>query len=107
MEGIPPRLTIVTLGVRQMSTLRAFYTGLGWPDQPGASDQHCMYLLGGTLLALYPIDDLPAEDAPDEPLTKRSWGGHTFSLNVDERAQFDAVVRAIIANGARKDGQVV
>src|SRR3546814_132172 len=107
MEGIPPRLTIVTLGVRQMSTLRAFYTGLGWPEQPGASDQHCMYLLGGTLLALYPIDDLAAEAAPGEPLTKRSWGGHTFALNVDERDQVDEVVRAMCAKGARKVGQVV
>src|SRR3546814_13049896 len=87
MEGIPPRLTIVTLGVRQMSTLRAFYTGLGWPEQPGARDQHCMYLLGGTLLALYPIADLAAEAAPGETLTQRSRGGHTFAPTADERDQ--------------------
>src|SRR3546814_14153991 len=66
-----------------------------------------MYLLGGTLLALYPIDDLAAEAAPGEPLTKRSWGGHTFALNVDERDQVDEVVRAMCAKGARKVGQVV
>src|SRR3546814_11315425 len=66
-----------------------------------------MYLLGGTLLALYPIDDLAAEAAPGEPLTKRSWAGHTFALNVDERDQVDEVVRAICAKAARKVGQVV
>src|SRR3546814_11448490 len=103
MEGIPPRLTIVTLGVRQMSTLRAFYTGLGWPEQPGASDQHCMYLLGGTLLALYPTADLAAEAAPGEPLTKPSWGGHIFAPHVAARDPVTEVGPARVAEGGHKD----
>ena len=85
----------------------AFYTGLGWAEQPGASDQFCAYLLGGVLLALYGIDDLAHEAAPGEPLTKHGWGGHTFALNVDERDQVDEVVRAMVAAGARKVGQVI
>jgi uncharacterized protein len=63
MGAIPPRLTFVTLGVRDMPTMRGFYTGLGWTQQPGASDQFCSFLLGGVLLALYGIDDLAAEAA--------------------------------------------
>lgn len=106
MDRIPARLSIVTLGVRQMPTMRSFYTGLGWPEQPGSSDQHVSYLLGGVLLALYAVDDLAAEAAPGEPLTKHGWGGHTFALNVDERDQVDQVVRLLQAKGARKVGQV-
>jgi uncharacterized protein len=107
VSQVPPRLTFVTLGVREMPTMRGFYTGLGWAEQPGASDQFCAFLLGGVLLALYGIDDLAHEAAPGEPLTKHGWGGHTFALNVDEREQVDEVVRAMVSAGARKVGQVV
>jgi uncharacterized glyoxalase superfamily protein PhnB len=107
MTEVPARLSFVTLGVRQMSTMRAFYAGLGWTEQPGASDQFCAFLLSGVVLALYGIDDLAAEAAPGEPLAKHGWGGHTFALNVEGPEQVDDVVRAMTAAGARKVGQVV
>jgi catechol 2,3-dioxygenase-like lactoylglutathione lyase family enzyme len=106
MDSIPARLSAVTLGVRSMATMRGFYRGLGWPEQPGASDQFCSFLLGGVLLALYSVDDLAAEAAPGEPLAKHGWGGHTFALNVDQRDDVDEVVRSLTAAGARKVGQV-
>jgi len=106
MDAIPARLSVVTLGVREMSLMRSFYTGLGWVEQPEASDQWCAYLLGGTVLALYGIDDLAAEAAPGEPLSKHGWGGHTLALNVETRDAVDEVVRAMVAAGARKVGQV-
>lgn len=104
---IPARLSVVTIGVRDMPTMRAFYSGLGWAEQPGAGDQFCAYLLGGVVLALYGLDDLAQEAAPGEPLTKHGWGGHTLALNVDERHQVDEVARAVVAAGGRKVGQVV
>lgn len=107
MGAVPARLTVVTLGVREMPRMRAFYSGLGWPLQPGASDQFCAFLVGGVLLALYGIDDLALEAAPGEPLTKHGWGGHTLALNVDTGDEVDEVVRAMVAAGARKVGQVV
>ena len=93
---IPARLSIVTLGVRDMAAMRAFYRGLGWPEQPGAGEQFASYHVGGVLLALYALDDLAQEAAPGEPLAKHGWGGHTFALNVDERDQVDDVVRAMV-----------
>ena len=105
--AIPARLSIVTLGVRDMAAMRGFYKGLGWPEQPGGGEQFASYLVGGVLLALYGLDDLAQEAAPGEPLAKHGWGGHTFALNVDERDQVDDVVRAMVAAGARKVGQVV
>lgn len=107
MTAVPARLSVVTLGVRDMPRMQAFYRGLGWEAQPGASDQFCAFLLGGALLALYAIDDLASEAAPGEPLTKHGWGGHTFALNVDEAPQVDEVVQAMVSAGARKVGQVV
>lgn len=106
MAAVPHRLSLVTLGVRDMPRMQGFYKGLGWPPLPSASDQFCAFLLGGVVLALYGIDDLAAEAAPGEPLVKHGWGGHTFALNVDERDQVDEVVGAMTAAGARKVGQV-
>ena len=103
---IPPRLSVVTLGVRSMSLMRGFYRDLGWPELPGGSDQHSSFLLGGVVLALYSLDDLAHEAAPGEPLVKHSWGAHTMALNVDTQEQVDQVVVAMCAAGARKIGQV-
>ncbi len=106
MGAIPQRLSLVTLGVRDMPRMQAFYKGLGWDPVPGASDQFCAFLLGGVVLALYGVDDLAAEAAPGEPLTKHGWGGHTFALNLEVREQVDEVVAAMSSAGARKVGQV-
>ena len=106
MTAIPARLSVVTLGVRDMPRMRAFYTGLGWEERPGGSHEFAAFLLSGVVLALYGIDDLASEAAPGEPLTKHGWGGHTFALNVESGEAVDELVAAMTAAGARKVGQV-
>jgi len=107
VTAVPARLSVVTLGVRDMPRMRAFYAGLGWTEQPGASHQFCAFLLSGVVLALYGIDDLAGEAAPGEPLTKHGWGGHTFAINVETSDAVDEVIRAMVAAGARKVGQII
>jgi len=107
MSGVPPRLSVVTLGVRDMPRMRSFYAGLGWEERPGGSHEFAAFLLSGVVLALYGIDDLAGEAAPGEPLTKHGWGGHTFALNVETSEQVDEVVAAMTAAGARKVGQII
>jgi uncharacterized protein len=65
MTEIPARLSIVTLGVRVMDVLRKFYRTLGWPELPNGDDSWTGFLLGGVLLALFPMSDRTAEAAPD------------------------------------------
>src|SRR3982751_6354424 len=67
MTVLPARLSIVTLGARDMSTLRQFYRRFGWPELPDGDDTWTGFLLGGVLLALFPQRDLTAEAAPDSP----------------------------------------
>ena len=57
---VPPRLSMVVLGARDLPVLRRFYVGLGWPERPGASDALAMFELGTTVLALHPAS---AEDS--------------------------------------------
>src|SRR4051794_22168672 len=56
MTELPARLTAVTLGARDLPGLRRFYAGLGWTQVPESSDEWAGFLLGGTLLSLYPMD---------------------------------------------------
>src|SRR5450631_1659007 len=60
----PQRISYITLGVRDMPTLRAFYAELGWQERPGSSDDFATYEAEGVLLALYPLGQLGQEAAP-------------------------------------------
>ncbi len=59
---IPQRITLVTLGARDLPNLRAFYQRLGWEDTPASTDDYCVFTTAGVLLSLYPYAEL-AKDA--------------------------------------------
>ena len=56
---VPARLTVVTLGARDLARLRSFYSALGWEVAIGAED-FCAFQLRGALLALFPREKLAA-----------------------------------------------
>jgi uncharacterized protein len=99
MTELPSRLTVVTLGARDLPKLRGFYLGLGWAELPSSDDNWAGFLLGGVLLALYPLDELAAEAAPDLP-APAGWHGITLACNVDSAEQVDAAFAAAVAAGA-------
>lgn len=99
MSDLPARLTVVTLGARDLPRLRRFYAGLGWTPVAGSDDAWTGFLLGGVLLALYPLDGLAAEAAPDLP-AKAGFSGVTMACNVDSAEQVDSAFAAAVAAGA-------
>jgi len=99
MTAIPARLSIVTLGARDMAVLRPFYRGLGWPELPDGDDTWTGFLLGGVLLALFPVDDLTAEAAPGDA-TPTGWSGVTLACAVDARDAVDRTFTAAVEAGA-------
>ncbi|MCY1143343.1 VOC family protein [Actinoplanes sp. Pm04-4] len=98
MTDVPARLTVVTLGARDMGALRTFYRSLGWPELPGGADTWAGFLLGGVLLALFPLDELAAEAGAGGP--PGAWSGVTLACNVDSREQVDSAFAAAVAAGA-------
>jgi catechol 2,3-dioxygenase-like lactoylglutathione lyase family enzyme len=97
-----PKLSIVTLGVRDFGKSLAFYRdGLGFPA-PNYKEggDHVTFALDGVILALYPRDKL-AEDAtvPDTPDT--GFNGITLAHNVKSRKDADAVWAHAVSIGAR------
>lgn len=106
MTGFPARLSVITLGARDLPRLRRFYGRLGFAEIPGADDGWTAYLLGGVLLTLYPVDALAAEAAPGHS-APTGWSGVTLGCNVDSPEQVDAVFAAAIAAGATPVAQPV
>src|SRR6185312_13545558 len=95
MTQIPARLSIVTLGTRDMRVLRSFYRQLGWPELTSGDDTWSGFLLGGVLLALFPVRDLTAEAAPGSA-DPSGWSGVTLACTVDTRDAVDATFAAAV-----------
>ena len=96
-----PKISVVTLGVRDFAKSLAFYRdGLGFtaPNYKDGGD-HVLFHLDGTWLSLYPRDKL-AEDAtvPDDG---RGFSGITLAHNVKSKADADAVFAHAVSAGAR------
>ena len=100
MSAVPPRLSVITLGVRDMGRQRSFYRSLGWPELPASDDNWSGFLLGGVLLALFPLTELAAEAAPGAPDPTGGWSGVTLASIVDSRDEVDTAFAAAVAAGA-------
>lgn len=99
-----PRISLITLGVRDLTRAVAFYTDvLEFPLDSASSDEIAFFQLGGLVLALYPRHFL-AEDAKvpdrDPDLTgEPRFSGFALAHNVRARYDVDALLEEIVAGG--------
>lgn len=91
------RLSLVTLGVSDLSSSRAFYGALGWAESPASGDGVAFFQAGAIVFALWSRSEL-AEDSGLEP--GEGWGGVTLAHNVRSPADVDAVIGEARAAGA-------
>ncbi len=93
------RLTLVTLGVRDLDASRQFYERLGWTRSVRAAEGVAFFQAGGVVLSLYPRDDLAA----DAQLAAEGSGFCGFALahNVRQREEVDSALAEAIQAGAR------
>jgi uncharacterized protein len=96
-----PRLTAVTLGVRDFHASLRFYEALGFARKlRSTGDQIAFFDAGGVVLALYRWDQL-AEDARLEPRpVGAGFRGATLAWNCASRAAVDAAFVRALAAGA-------
>jgi catechol 2,3-dioxygenase-like lactoylglutathione lyase family enzyme len=94
-----PRLTIVTLGVRNLGHAIRFYRdGLGWPQSRASVGDFAIFMLStGVALALYPRHLLAADAKLKD---SGGFGGITLAHNVARREQVDAVLADAAKAGA-------
>ena len=99
---IPSRLSVVTLGARDVASLRAFYERLGWTSNSTADD-FAAFPLGGAVLCLFDLGHLAAETGSAEPPPAAggpAFKGFSLSINVDEREQIDTTLATARDAGA-------
>lgn len=96
------RLNIVTLGVSDLERAVAFYRdGLGWPLSAGTSSEKIAFFkTGGTVLALYPREDLAAEANMESEPKGEGFPGFTLAQNVTDREQVSRLLREAESSGA-------
>jgi uncharacterized protein len=99
-DTVPARLTVVTVGARDVQSLAAFYKGLGWPAVVDMDDFVC-FGLRGAVLCLFGLDDLAEDARTDAAAPERGLRGFSLAVNVDERGDVDATIAAARAAGAR------
>jgi predicted lactoylglutathione lyase len=91
------RISLITLGVSDVSLARAFYERLGWSGQE--VQETVFFQAGGMGLVLWHHDRL-ADDAALERASVRGFRGTALAQNVRSRADVDAVMAAAQAAGA-------
>jgi uncharacterized protein len=91
------RLTLVTLGVRDLPRARKFYEALGWKTGAAPADDVVFFQSGDMILALWDRSRL-AEDSCVED--GGGWGGVTLAHNVGSPEEVDAVIEEARAAGA-------
>ncbi|MDB5340325.1 MAG: hypothetical protein JWN70_5944 [Planctomycetaceae bacterium] len=97
-----PRISLITLGVKDLERSWRFYRdGLGFPTTWTPDKGVIFFKTGGVRLALYSYESL-AKDIADEFLMEKSkFGGITLAHNVREQPQVDEVLKLAEAAGGR------
>ncbi len=91
------RVSLVTLGVRDLGRARQFYEALGWTTGAGPDDDVVFFQASGMVLALWGRDRLAGDSGVEDA---GGWGGVTLAHNVRSPEEVDAVMREAEAAGA-------
>jgi catechol 2,3-dioxygenase-like lactoylglutathione lyase family enzyme len=95
------RLSIVTLGVRDLAKSRKFYEALGWRAAKAGGEGVVFFQINGLALALFGRAAL-AKDA-GVPDSAPGFSGISLAHNVRDKAEADAV----LAHAAKCGGRLV
>jgi catechol 2,3-dioxygenase-like lactoylglutathione lyase family enzyme len=91
------RISIVTLGVADVTRARKFYERLGWQGQE--SEETVFFQLGGIALILWARHKLAGDGSIDDRRAD-GFGGVALAHNVRERAEVDSVLADAASAGA-------
>ena len=91
------RVTLITLGVRDLTRARSFYEAIGWKTNADPGDDVVFFQAGEMVLALWDRERLAQDSCVrDGP----GWGGVTLALNLGAPEEVDRVIEEARAAGA-------
>jgi uncharacterized protein len=91
------RVSLITLGVRDLERARAFYESLGWRSGARPEDDVVFFQAPGMVVALWDRTSLADDSAVDDA---GGWGGVTLAYNARSPAEVDAVITEARTAGA-------
>ncbi|MDQ2960648.1 MAG: VOC family protein [Candidatus Dormibacteraeota bacterium] len=97
--AIPPRVSLATLGARDVATSTAFYRALGWPLSPASVEGEVSFFdTAGGLLGVFGRSALAADaHVPDDEL--HGFRGCSLAINLESEALVDAAFADVRAAG--------
>ena len=98
-QTMDQRISIVTLGVKNLESSKKFYVGgLGW--KPAFENQEIIFFqTGGMVFALFLRDQLAADFQADPATFGRA--AIALAFNVREKSQVDPLLQRAVAAGAK------
>jgi predicted lactoylglutathione lyase len=94
---VEQRISLITLGVTDLTRARTFYERLGWQGQE--TEETVFFQAGGIALVLWGRDKL-AGDAGLADSSTDGFGGMTLAHNVRSRVEVDEVLSEAASAGA-------
>ena len=94
----PQRVTLITLGVKDLAAARAFYARLGWVEHH-AQEGVAFFQMNGCVLGLFGLADLAADQGRSG--TTLGTGAITLAQNFSTEAEVDAAFDAAIVAGGK------
>ncbi len=91
------RLSLITLGVRDLVRSKAFYEALGWRTDTDPELDVVFFQAGGMVLALWDRAKLAEDSGVEDP---GGWGGVTLAYNARSTVEVDEVLEQAEAAGA-------
>jgi uncharacterized protein len=92
------RVSLITLGVRDLARARSFYEQLGWKSGAAPADDVVFFQAGGMILALWGRDNLTQDSGVRD---SGGWGGVALAYNARSPAEVDAVLAEAREAGAQ------
>jgi uncharacterized protein len=94
---VDQRVSLVTLGVRDLATARRFYEAMGWRTRAAPDDDVVFFQAVGMIVALWGRAELAKDSTVEDA---GGWGGVTLAYNVSSPEEVDAVIDEARAAGA-------
>jgi predicted lactoylglutathione lyase len=90
------RVSLITLGVRDLERARGFYEALGWKSGAAPADDVVFFQAGGMIVALWGREQLTEDTSVQD---SGGWGGVTLAYNTRSPAEVDEVLAEAEAAG--------
>ena len=92
------RLSLVTLGVRDLAAARAFYRRLGWKESPPSNATVAFFQVGGLVFGLWDRASLVEDAGARRP--GNGFANISLAHNVRTRAEVDRILKKAAKAGA-------